>query len=132
VPVGWSRADLEPLVFARSGWSCDLCRMYLPGRAYSLQHRRARGAGGRRGGVLDTPWNLILMCGSATTGCHGWVEQTGEGRRWGQDHGFVIRGEARDPASVPMFRHRRDWVIPSVDEHGAGVWLPAEPEGVLT
>lgn len=40
---------------------------------YSLQHRKARGVGGD-----NSPSNLILLHGSATTGCHAEVERRGE------------------------------------------------------
>lgn len=37
--------------------------------AESWHHRVAEG----RGGPTD-PWNCVPLCGSGTTGCHGWVE----------------------------------------------------------
>ncbi len=55
------------------------------------------------------------------------MENTGAGRREAYAQGFAIRGEAIDPAAHPIFRHGRDWVIPSVDAGGVGVWVPAEP-----
>lgn len=125
-------AELRELVIARAGWACDRCACPLVGKLYSLQHRRARGAGGRRGGVLDTPWNLVVLCGSGTTGCHGLVENR-ERETEGYARGFAIRGEVVDPAGHPIFRHLREWVIPALDDDedaplpSRGLWVPTEP-----
>lgn len=59
------------LVLERDGYQCVRCgRPAGPGiGVYSLQHRVARGVGGG-----NSPANLIVLCGSATTLCHGEVE----------------------------------------------------------
>lgn len=107
-------------VIERADCRCDWCGKYLPGQQYSLQHRRARGAGGR---ANAHSWaNLVVLCGSATTGCHGRVENTGPGRREGYALGFAIRGEVQRPEDVPIFRHCSEWVIP-----GEGLWVPSSP-----
>lgn len=41
---------------------------------YSLQHRRARGMGGSRRGDTGQAHNGTLVHGSATTGCHAYIE----------------------------------------------------------
>ncbi|WP_382307333.1 hypothetical protein [Herbiconiux sp. UC225_62] len=52
---------------------CQRCGRTL-GLGANLQHRRARGRGGRGDGVsVNFPENLLSLCGSGTTGCHGWV-----------------------------------------------------------
>ncbi|HEY2087668.1 MAG TPA: hypothetical protein VGH54_16830 [Mycobacterium sp.] len=111
---------LREMVVARAEYSCDRCARQLIGQVYSLQHRRARGAGGRAG--AHTPANLIVLCGTANTpgSCHNFAENTGEGRAEAYALGFAIRGEARAPEDVPIFRHLREWVIP-----GDGVWIPS-------
>lgn len=116
-------AALRRMVIERAEESCDRCGRYLVGQLYSLQHRRARGAGGRRGGYLDTAANLVVLCGSATSpgGCHLWAESA-SGRTTESSQGFVIRGELDAPESVPILRHGRDWVVP-----GQACWIPAEP-----
>ena len=62
-PDGKTRAK----VWEREGHACAACgRVLLPGDWWSIQHRLCRGQGG--GNEL---WNLLLMCGSATSqGCH--------------------------------------------------------------
>lgn len=113
---------LRQMIIERAEYSCDRCGLHLPGRMYSLQHRRSRSAGGRKD--AHTPANLIVMCGSATTpdSCHNAIENTGPGRVEGYALGFAIRGEITKPEETPIFRHLQTWVIP-----GDGVWIPAEP-----
>lgn len=65
------------LVVQRDYGCCVKCSRSLgAGRGFdwSIQHRCARGAGGTRLAWKNMPGNLILLCGSGTTGCHGWVE----------------------------------------------------------
>ncbi|WP_431728640.1 hypothetical protein [Verrucosispora sp. TAA-831] len=65
------------VVVDRDQGCCVRCGRYVVhgvrGRAWSVQHRRARQCRDRRPDT-NTPPNLIVLCGSATTGCHGWVE----------------------------------------------------------
>ncbi|MFI0469270.1 HNH endonuclease [Saccharopolyspora sp. 5N102] len=56
----------------RHGWPlCERCGVAL---GANIHHRRPRGAGGSKDPATNTPSNLLLLCGSGTTGCHGWVE----------------------------------------------------------
>ena len=59
------------IVLNRDRWACARCgRPAGPATGtYSIQHRKARGVGGG-----NSLCNLLLLCGSATTGCHGEVE----------------------------------------------------------
>jgi len=95
------RAHVRAAVLARDGYACVRCgRACGPGIGpYSIQHRKARGVGG--GNEMS---NLILLCGSATTGCHGEVEQ----RAW-QDEGFGywVRSSA-DPKATGVLYFLRD------------------------
>lgn len=116
VPMpGW----LAEYVLVRAGWRCDRCGRPVGEIGYSRQHRRARGMGGRADGSIHTPGNVVVLCGSATTGCHGFVE-FGE-RAQGEREGWVIKGEVIDPAVHPALRHGRRLEIPT----GEG-WIPAE------
>lgn len=116
-------AELAQFVLERAEWRCDRCGISIVGRQFSRQHRRARSAGGRRDGYLHTAANLVVLCGSATSpGCHNLVENRERAQAYAE--GFAIRGEAQDPAEVPILRHGVEWVIPGEDG-----WLPAEPIG---
>lgn len=41
----------------------------------TAQHRRARGMGGNRRPEISLPSNGLPLCGSGTSGCHGWTER---------------------------------------------------------
>ena len=80
----------------------DLVRGHR-GVDFSTQHRVARGMGGSRHAAR--PSALILLCGSATTGCHGWVEaHPAEARELGYR---VPPGT--DPGTWPVLYHGREW-----------------------
>lgn len=62
VPAGVARK-----VDARDEYACVRCGAALTSIAGSRHHRQRRRDGGH------TAPNLILLCGSGTTGCHGWA-----------------------------------------------------------
>lgn len=72
-------ATTRALVVDRADGRCEVCtkRLHVDGRwveAHSLHHRRARGMGGTTRPDTNSPANLLLVCGTGTTGCHGWIE----------------------------------------------------------
>lgn len=90
-------------VFARDRMSCVMC-----GGTYSLNlhHRRTRGMGGTKRPESNLPANLLVLCGSGTQGCHGWVTQNPDLAR---ERGYVVRQHA-DPEQVPVVAHGA-WVF---------------------
>ncbi|UQN29451.1 HNH endonuclease [Brachybacterium kimchii] len=58
--------DVAELVRWRDRDQCQRCGVYTAGG--SIHHRQGRG-----GDSPHSPANLVLLCGSGTTGCHGWV-----------------------------------------------------------
>lgn len=54
----------RPIVAKRSGGMCERCGA---ARASDMHHRKLRRHGDHG------PANLVHLCGSGTTGCHGWV-----------------------------------------------------------
>lgn len=52
----------------------DRCAGCLATSPLTAQHRRARGRGGSSDRALSSPANGVPLCGSGTTGCHGWAE----------------------------------------------------------
>lgn len=63
---------IRDAVLERDGHACVRCGVAVQRPFYSLQHRDPRGAGGSR--LLHTMANLVTLCGSGTTKCHGHVE----------------------------------------------------------
>ena len=95
---------MRPKVLVRSGGLCELqiprqCLGAAPLRvvelddgrriaeAVNVHHRKDR----QHGGTNDL-WNLLHLCGSATTGCHGYVTQN------------------------PMVSDANGWTVPSWDD----------------
>lgn len=93
--------ETRALVMERDGYQCVKCGLPVfgePGRDYSLQHRTPRGMGGSRDPRLNLPSNLVLLCGSGTTLCHGEVESN---RSAARAHGYLV-SRPLDPAEVPV------------------------------
>lgn len=69
--TGPSRA-VRRLVLARDRFCCAGCGKNVAGGEWSVQHRVARGMGGTSRADVNSPVNLVLLCGSATSpgGCH--------------------------------------------------------------
>ncbi len=78
-----------------------------------MHHRQARGMGGTR--KVDRASNLVMLCGSGTTGCHGWVESH---RTQSLADGWLVRQTA-DPALIPVLR----WGVLVYLEDDGGVVL---------
>lgn len=113
---GVKRIDTGPdtntrdLIKQRDDWTCASCSKPITGiagRDYSVQHRIARGPGGTSDPAINSPANLILLCGSATTGCHGIAEsrdQTMHAR------GFWLN-TWENPATFPVDHAVHGWVL---------------------
>lgn len=89
---------------------------------YSLQHRRARGMGSPKFADANQPQNLVLVCGSATTGCHGEIEAHPD---LALARGFRIP-RAGIPARVPLIDHTGAAVL--LTEDGRRVPAPVDPD----
>lgn len=64
-------------VLSRAGRQCEACGATVGDRRgvdFSIHHRRPRGMGGTQWFGANLTSNLMLLCGTGTTGCHGYVE----------------------------------------------------------
>lgn len=100
--------EARALIDARSwGGRCEL----HGGLGSNVHHRNKEG----RQWVAS---NLLRLCGSGTTGCHGWIESHPE---HAMALGLWVPRE-QDPAVVPMFcapiQFALDWWLPD----DAGMW----------
>lgn len=89
------------VVLTRAQGCCERCSAVLrgePGVGFSVHHRRPRGMGGSRRHNVTSPVNLVALCGSGTTGCHGAVESN---REAAFEAGWLVR-QAADPALIPV------------------------------
>lgn len=98
-------------VYDRDGWACVWCGASSP---LTLQHRVPRGAGGTKLAASNSPANLVTLCGSGTTGCHGKVESN---RLAAIEEGLIVR-RGTDPATVPVFYARTgEWFLLRIEGH---------------
>lgn len=74
------------LVYARAEERCEICGVYAYGG--SVHHRHRRGMGGSKRPELAAASNLLLLCGSGVTGCHGVIEGN---RDLAYDQGRLLR-----------------------------------------
>ena len=64
----------------------------------TIQHRIPRALGGTSRPEINFPSNLLWVCGSGTTGCHGHMESQ---RTEAYAKGWLVR-HGQDPATVPV------------------------------
>ncbi|NUO57260.1 MAG: HNH endonuclease [Hamadaea sp.] len=97
-------ADTRILVVLRAHGCCEYCgRLLLRADGtwtgdHSIHHRQPRGMGGSSLSAANSPANLLLLCGSGTTGCHGYLERY---RTQAEQDGWIVR-HGLDPADVPV------------------------------
>jgi hypothetical protein len=91
-------------VAERAGYLCEACGLALHNgdewvRPHSFHHRQPRGRGG-----VNSLANLLLLCGTGITGCHGNVESR---RTEAYAKGLLVR-TGKDPAAEPV----KVWCLP--------------------
>lgn len=104
-------AKLRAAVLDRDGHRCVRCGIALDQAwTYSIHHRTPRGMGGSK--RANTMPNLITLCGSGVTLCHGWIESHRDAAR---DLGYLVR-RGHDPATTPVLIAGRGLVL--LDDRG--------------
>lgn len=105
------RRDVVDAVIDRAQGCCEIggheIRGDERGRDWSIHHRVPRGMGGSRRPELNAPANLLLACGSGTTGCHGAIEAS---RAGAYAAGWLLTRTA-DPAVEPVLIGGSRWVL---------------------
>jgi hypothetical protein len=95
-------AETAETVVARDQWSCVGCGMGIMGLergvGWSIHHRIPRGMGGSKDPKISAPSNLVVLCGSGSTGCHGDAESYRDAAR---ARGLLV-WRSQDPAEVPV------------------------------
>lgn len=107
--------DTRMRVYARSGGKCELCNNRMT--KTSIHHRRPRQMGGSKGQWVNMMENLLAICGTGTTGCHGKVESERENS---YTTGRLVRS-----GDLP-------WEVPYMDMHGHWWMLYGEDKVPLT
>jgi hypothetical protein len=89
---------VKDLVGSRAEWKCEVCGLPLLGEYYSFHHRRGRGMGGSKDPAANEASNLMLLHGSGTTGCHGFIT---EHPATAKLNGWVVSRWSK-PAEIPV------------------------------
>lgn len=115
------KAEARKLVRARDGHLCQMCGRSIVDYPSSIHHRINKGNGGSA--MYERASLLVRMCGTGTTGCHGWV--TTEPRRAGLWGWLLPRNNPDiDPTEEAILTYR-GWVLLD-DEGGRVQTLPKE------
>lgn len=103
-------ANTVEAVLERDAYSCAVCGELVGSRRgvdYSIHHRRPRRMGGTSQPDTNLPSNLLTVCGSGTTGCHGHIESH---RADAYDAGWLLH--ASDvPSQTPILHALHGWVF---------------------
>ena len=96
--MGKPTEQVRDLTMRRDRYRCVRCGKPLEYGPASLHHRRLRSHPFKG---LHQPSNLIWLCGSGTTGCHGWVHAH---PAKAEDDGYIVNAW-NDPKVVPVTYH---------------------------
>tara|TARA_R110000868_G_scaffold57162_1_gene176805 strand:+ start:3956 stop:4267 length:312 start_codon:yes stop_codon:yes gene_type:complete len=77
---------------------CERCGVGVADIPASIHHRKPRRMGGTKDPAINAAENLALLCGTGTTGCHGWVESN---RAEAKGLGWLV-ADWESPETVPM------------------------------
>jgi len=87
--------DTRRKVLERDYYECVRCGKGIMNSPYSIHHRRLRS---HPFPELHEAANLITLCGSGTTGCHGWVHNHPQEA---QKAGYIVRS-TQNPTDIPV------------------------------
>lgn len=96
--MGKPTEQVRDLTMRRDRYRCVRCGKPLDSTMASLHHRRLRSHPFEG---LHNPSNLIWLCGSGTTGCHGWVHAH---PAEAETDGYIVHAWD-DPKTVPVTYH---------------------------
>lgn len=100
-------APVREALFQRAERRCEVCRDQLRLAGWNAHHRKPRGMGGSLAPDRHSLSNLLAVCGTGTSGCHGQIEAH---RAWAYSMGLLVR-RTDDPAVVPvrLYVSARGW-----------------------
>lgn len=100
--------ETRQMIFDRANFKCERCKGGPDAFGWSVHHRVPRRMGGSRDEMLHKPANLILLCGSGVSGCHGWVESY---RDKAKHQGYLLH-QVSSAEEIPFIDSRGNpWLI---------------------
>lgn len=103
--------EVRQAVIARALFRCERCGDALSS-AMSIHHRRPRGMGGTKRIETNYTSNLLALCGTGTSGCHGWIENN---RQEAYENGWLV-SQRDEPTQVAVKSFLYGWVY--LDDEG--------------
>ena len=93
-------------VLHRDGFKCVICGHDIDTEwsGFSIHHRRMRSQGHGYDGLHEAG-NLLTLCGSGTTGCHGWVHAH---PTLAYRLGYLVHMND-EPTTQPVYYQRHGW-----------------------
>ena len=88
--------ETRDIVLMRAKFRCEICGSPL--MQMSIHHRKPRRMGGTRDPEINSAANLMAVCGSGTTGCHGWLESH---RAEAKEKGYLV-SQWDEPSKVAV------------------------------
>lgn len=124
-PKGSFSPRTRKVIIERDRAVCIRCG----GMASNIHHRMPRGMGGTRNPAASGAANGLCLCGSGTTGCHGWIESH---RSFAMLAGWVVpAGRVKGPEDIPVWiRSEGAWFY--LQDDGSRVKLPPMKQRELT
>ena len=105
--------DIRMTVMARAQFKCERCGQSVQNIPVSVHHRRPRAMGGTKRLETNYPSNLMVLCGTGTSGCHGYLESH---RTEAMDYGFIVP-QYEMPSNVAVKTYIYGWVF--LDDEGS-------------
>lgn len=94
-------------VMVRANFRCERCGISIQSLPMSIHHRRPRAMGGTHRLETNYSSNLLALCGSGTSGCHGYIESH---RAESIELGFIVP-QYEMPNNVPVKTFIHGWVL---------------------
>jgi hypothetical protein len=108
-------------VLERDEYRCSVCGQSVLEIPFNIHHRRNRGAGGSSDPAINAPSNLLTVCGTGTTGCHGWI---GSSPAEALEHGYTVSLNSREATTDVPVVHAVHGVVYLLDD--GALRLPPE------
>ena len=120
-----SNIDRDVLM-ERANNGCEVCWGSL--ETMSVHHRRPRQMGGTKVGWINTSPNLLVICGTGNSGCHGLIESY---RKSSYEHGWLLH-PGWSPEETPFADlHANWWLLMGNDKYPITTpFIPPNPSSI--